>query len=178
MTIPRSTVALPVFTAMLLGGLTAWACWIAVPLESLVASADVIVVGKIGKIERAPGKADYEYDRATIEVRAVIKGRHLVEKLSGTTERVPLWFPAETNRLRVSTDLRYEKGQRGVWLLTLHRGRLMAKRPDSLQPLKKRGDIRKLAAQSPPESEPPADQGPRPRIEKRRPPPIAVEQMP
>ena len=175
----RCSILAPVFfAASLLSASTVWACWIEVPLESLVTSADVIVVGKIVEIRRAPGHAEYEYDLGTIKVREVIKGRDVLEKLTGTAKRAPLWFPAETNRLRVSTDLRYDKGQTGVWLLTLRQGRLMAARPDSLQPLQKRREIRKLAAQSPPETEPPADLGPSPKLKKRRPLPIAVERMP
>jgi len=173
----RSIPALASFTLVTLLVSAAAACWIEVTLESLVAAADVIVVGKIVKVERAPGRADYEYDVGTIAVREVIKGRDVLERLSGSAKLVPLSFPAATNRLRVSTDLRYEKGQAGVWLLTLRHGRLMALRPDALQPLAKRAEIRKLAAASPPETDPPADEGPRPRIKKRRPLPISVDHV-
>jgi len=166
---------LPLLVAVLLASSAAWACWIAVPLESLVAGADVIVVGKIVRVERAPGMADYEYDEGTIKVREVIKGAELLERLSGSKKRATLSFPAETNRLRVSTDLRYDQGQTGVWLLTRRQGRLLAARPDSLQPLKKRAEIRRLAAQSPPETDAPPDEGPRPEIKKRRPLPIAID---
>ena len=151
--------------AVLLAAAAAWACWIQVPLEGLVTTADVIVVGKIVRVERAPGRADYEYDLGTIKVREVIKGRDVLEQLNGSARRVPLSFPAETNRLRVSTDLRYAKGQRGVWLLTLRKGRLMAARPDSLQPLTKRAEIRRLTARSP------AETG------EQRPLPIAIDRV-
>jgi hypothetical protein len=161
-----------------LAGSSAEACWIQVPLESLVAGADAIVVGKIVAVEPAPGEADYEYDVGTIKVREVIKGRDLLVRLTGSADRALLHFPAATNRLRVSTDLRYEKGQVGVWLLTLRRGRLMAARPDSLQPLSKRKEIRELAAEGAKRADAPPDEGPRPKIKKRRPLPIAIERFP
>ncbi|MBW2276272.1 MAG: hypothetical protein JRF63_02200 [Deltaproteobacteria bacterium] len=173
----QSIFALAMLSATLLAGSAAWACWIQVPLESMVASADVIIVGKIVSIERAPGQADYAYDTGVIKIREVIKGREVIDTLYGSDKRAPLSFPARTNRLRVSTDLRYDKGQVGVWLLTLRQGRLMAARPDSLQPLKRRAEIRKLAAQSPLETDAPPDEGPLPEIKKRRPLPIAIDRM-
>lgn len=141
-----------------------------------MAAADAIVVGRLVHIARAGGEADYEYDMGTIKVRKVIKGGDLLRELVGSTARVPLHFPAETNRLRVSTDLRYKKGQAGIWLLTLREGRLMAARPDSLQPLSMGKRIRKLVAESPQETEPPPDLGPKPKIKKRL--PIDIKRVP
>lgn len=161
--------ALAVCLGVWLAAQPARACWIEVPLESLVAAADAIVVGRIAHVTRAGGEADYEYDVGTIAVRQVLKGGDLLRRLVGNTARVPLHFPARTNRLRVSTDLRYEKGQSGIWLLTLRQGRLMAARPDSLQPRSKAEQIRKLLAESPQETEPPPDLGPKPKLKKRLP---------
>lgn len=90
------------------------ASFAAVPLEILVDEAEVIVLGKVTKVEetkitRKFGNAERKYDAAVIEVAAVLKGP---EKL----KEVRVAQPAKGG-LEVSTDIRFKEGQEGVWIL-------------------------------------------------------------
>ncbi|MFO8073273.1 MAG: hypothetical protein R6V85_15490 [Polyangia bacterium] len=142
-----------------------------VTLEELVRDADAIATGRISRVQRSDSDAAYSYDVATIAVGEVIKGRSLLEREAGGVRRIPLCFPAESNRLRISTDVRWKKGQSGVWLLTLERGRLTAQRPGSLQPIEKLDEIRRMVEAGKVEV-PPPDRV-RPRLD-RDPPPIEI----
>ena len=140
---PRA-VATAALAALAVAGADAAACWVKQPLSALVRGADVIAVGRVTAVERAPGEQPYELDVATIRVRRLVAGHALVRRLFGQTRAIELGFPSVNNRLRVSTDLRYERGDAGVWLLTLDDGVLRARRPGSLQPRERLEEIRAL----------------------------------
>ncbi len=145
-----------------------------VTLEELVREADAIVSGRIVRVERSDSDAAYSHDVATIAVKEVLEGRSLLEREAGSARRVPLCFPAESNRLRISSDVRWKKGQSGVWLLTLERGRLTAQRPGSLQPIERLDEIRTMLEAG--ETEVPPPDRVRPRLD-RDPPPIEIRRL-
>ena len=93
--------------------------WAEIPLEKRVKQADLVVVGKITKVENVmDGNAELAV--GTITVSEVIKGdKDMKEvKLAWRTGRVldpntGMWF-----EVRTSVDIRYSKGQEGIWGLT------------------------------------------------------------
>lgn len=92
---------------------SALALWAPVPFAILVDEADLIVVGKVAKIQDggfALGKRNY--DVAVVEVSAVLKS------LAGKPKEVHIGQPAEGGGIAVSTDIRFRAGQQGIWLLT------------------------------------------------------------
>ena len=77
--------------------------------EELVDLSDIIVVGKITKITGGRFSAKRK-EIATITVVEVIKGEKDLKK-------VKFAFPSRKRGRKTSTDIFYEKGQEGIWLL-------------------------------------------------------------
>ena len=123
------------------------ACWVAVPLNALVAQRPVIVTGKIEKIERAQepkeGEADHAGDTAFITVTKVVKNT-----LPGTGvkvgDKLTLVMPSVNRKVHVSTEIAYTEGTDGIWLLKVKDGKYVADYPGDLQPKAKESEIVKL----------------------------------
>lgn len=107
------------------------ACWIDIPLERVVKKKPLVVVGEIQRITLAP-KSRYDYDTAFIKIEHVLKnsGGHQTAKVGA---EIPLAMPSVNNESQVSTDLRYSKGQRGVWILDYREGKYWATYPKDFQ---------------------------------------------
>ena len=86
------------------------ACWKFVPLETRMAGATYVVVGKINRIVDGIERHGRMYDVGAIEVSNVLKG-------SKALKEVRLMWPSKTNKARMSTDISFSKGQEGVWIL-------------------------------------------------------------
>jgi hypothetical protein len=123
------------------------ACWVKRPLLAVISEAKVIVVGKVVRVQRARSGLPFDYDTAVIAVQEVLKGRWSLPLDAAAPSEVRVAFPSVHNTVRRSTDIRYQRGQRGVWLLR-SRGRdprFLADCPQALQPLDKVEEIRALA---------------------------------
>lgn len=107
------------FIALLVFASPIFADWAEVPLEMLVDEADLIVVGKVTKIQDGgfftlgPNKSDHilKQDVAVVEISAVLKSPpqfgkqkvvHVGQKAMGKV---------------TSADIRFVPGQEGIWLL-------------------------------------------------------------
>ena len=107
---------------------TALASWMAVPLEILVDEADLIVVGKVAKIQDGGFAIDNrKYDVAVLEITGVLK------TLSGKPKVVHIGQPGK-GRL-TSADILFRPDQQGIWLLTKdpERNVYWAKHPSQFQ---------------------------------------------
>jgi hypothetical protein len=122
----------------------AWAIWAPVPLEILVDESYVIVEGKVSKIEKA-GFAinNRNQDVAIIEVTNVLKALPHLNK----PKQIRLLQPA-AGGIAVSTDLRSNVGQTGIWLLAKHleRDGYIVKHPSQFQPLEEKQKLTELIA--------------------------------
>ncbi len=87
----------------------AQARWAYVPLELRMAGAKYIVVGKIDRIVDGIERNDRTYDVGAIKVIKVLKGPK-------TLKEVKLMWPGPA-RFVLSTDIKFRKGQEGVWIL-------------------------------------------------------------
>jgi hypothetical protein len=87
----------------------AQASWAYVPLELRMAGAKYIVVGKIDRIVDGIERNDRTYDVGAIKVSKVLKGPK-------TLKEVKLMWPGPA-RFALSTDIKFRKGQEGVWIL-------------------------------------------------------------
>src|SRR5687767_9886797 len=105
----------------------AYACWADIPLEEVIKGNPVVVVGEIQRVARAP-KSKYDYDTAFIRVERVLKSLEAKDKVKVGGE-IPLLMPSINNESRMSCELRYEKGQRGVWILKIRDGKYWAGYP-------------------------------------------------
>jgi hypothetical protein len=87
------------------------AIWVDIPLEQVIRKADIVVVGKIGKVAAGEGpvKNGRRHDLGTIEVREVVKG-------DAAMKTVKLAWPS-AGGLMTDVDLIYRAGQDGVWIL-------------------------------------------------------------
>jgi hypothetical protein len=111
-----------------------YACWAAISLEDFIKGRHVIVVGEIQRVTSAP-KSHYSEDTAFIKVEKILRRWLPSPELKIGTE-IPLSMPAASNEMRLSVDIFYGKGQRGVWILYYdERGKYHAGHPMSLQPL-------------------------------------------
>jgi hypothetical protein len=126
--------------AVLLFSAPAAACWINVTLEGRLREASLVVVGEVVVVERSASGETYDHDRATLAVRRVLKGGELVPR----SRRVVVRFPSVNNQVRVSTDIRYDKGDRGVWLLTRDGESFEAAHPLGLVPIEHLRKIERL----------------------------------
>ena len=87
----------------------AQASWAYVPLELRMAGAKYIVVGKIDRIVDGIERGNRTYDVGAIKVSKVLKGPK-------TLKEVKLMWPGPA-RFALSTDIKFRKGQEGVWIL-------------------------------------------------------------
>jgi hypothetical protein len=94
--------------------------WAEVPLEVLVDEADLIVVGKVAKVQEGgffiigPNKSDHivKQDVAVLEVSAILKA----SAQFGKTKVVHI---GQSGLAKItSADIRFRAGQEGIWLLT------------------------------------------------------------
>jgi len=108
------------------------ACWKFVPLETRMAGAEYVVVGKVDRIEDGIERNNRTYDVGAIKVRRVLKGPE-------TLKEIRLMWPSKANKARMSTDILFNKGQQGVWILypdKKEKGVYWASYPSDYQPLK------------------------------------------
>ena len=85
------------------------ASWMYVPLELRIAGAQYVVVGKIDRIVDGIERHNRTYDVGAIKVSKVLKGPK-------TLKEVKLMWPGPAP-FALSTDIKYRKGQEGVWIL-------------------------------------------------------------
>jgi len=108
------------------------ACWKFVPIESRMAGATYVVVGKITGIVDGVKRHGRMYEVGAIKVSKVLKGPK-------TLEEVMLVWPSKDNQIRISTDISFGKGQEGVWILypdSKEKGVYRASYPSDYQSLK------------------------------------------
>jgi len=108
------------------------ACWKFIPLETRMAGAEYVVVGKIDRIVDGIERNNRTYDVGAIKVSQVLKGPE-------TLKEVRLMWPSKANKARMSTDILFNKGQQGVWILypdKKEKGVYWARYPSDYQPLK------------------------------------------
>ena len=110
----------------------AQASWAYVPLELRLAGAKYVVVGKIDRIVDGIERHGRTYDVGAIKVSQVLKGPEALKE-------VRLMWPSKANKVRMSTDILFNKGQQGVWVLypdKKEKGVYWASYPSDYQPLK------------------------------------------
>lgn len=113
--------------------------WVDVPLEDVIKASPLVVVGEIKRINAAP-KSDYSYDSAFIMVERVLKNTG-TDKVGKAGSEILLAMPSENNKTHISTDIRYRKGQRGVWILEYHKGKYWATYPKDFQEISEESKI-------------------------------------
>jgi hypothetical protein len=115
-----------------------------VPLEVLVDESYVIVEGKVSKIEKA-GFAinNRNQDVAIIEVTSLLKALPHLNK----PKQIRRVQPA-AGGIAVSTDLRSNVGQTGIWLLVKYpeRDEYIVKHPSQSQPVEEKQKLTELIA--------------------------------
>ncbi|WP_269525325.1 hypothetical protein [Coraliomargarita parva] len=103
----------------------AFACFIEMPIEKVLATGDIIVSGKIERVippaRSHAEKDEYLFDIGEIRISEVFKNS-LNELEVKKGEVIPLKMPSTSNTMRISTDIRYKEGLEGIWILTYHEG--------------------------------------------------------
>ena len=126
------TIASIIIAVCLVASFTARACWAPISLENFVKRSHLIVVGEIQRINNAP-KAKYAHDTAFIKVERILSSTaHAAPEIGS---EIQLSMPAVNNEMTLSIDIRYKKGQRGIWILYFEDGKYHANHPMSLHPL-------------------------------------------
>ncbi len=112
--------------------------FVAVPLEKLVEEADLIVAGKVAKIEDGVFNRGRQFDAAIVEVTETLKG-------AAKPKTVKIAQPARGG-LETSVDIRFAAGQEGIWLLKkdAERDVYWATHPSQFQELKQKEQVAKL----------------------------------
>lgn len=111
-------------------------CWRTIPLDEHVQARPLIVQATLTTIDRAPPPLSLEesepqrYDRATLRLDAVLKTPDATITVPGT---IVLLMPAADRGVRRSTDLTFEPGTTGIWMLNRVADGWMATHPDDLQ---------------------------------------------
>ncbi len=108
------------------------ACWKFVPLETRIDGAKYVVTGKIDRIVDGIERNNRTYDVGAIKVSQVLKGPEALKE-------VRLMWPSKANKVRMSTDILFNQGQQGVWILypdKKEKGVYWASYPSDYQPLK------------------------------------------
>ena len=136
----RLTILAIVFVA-----LTAQARFRHVPLDEMVSQNPVVVAGKIERIKRATpskeetGRPERLYDIAYIKVAKVLKNELEDSPIQPGAE-IPLSMPS-LHGPRRSTDISYDEGTEGIWILRYSHDVFWAGHPMALQPLSKEQEV-------------------------------------
>ncbi len=136
----RLTILAIVFVA-----LTAQASFRRVPLDEMVSQNPVVVAGKIERIKRATpskeetGRPERLYDIAYIKVAKVLKNELEDSPIQPGAE-IPLSMPS-LHGPRRSTDISYDEGTEGIWILRYSHDVFWAGHPMALQPLSKEQEV-------------------------------------
>ena len=113
---------------------SATASWAAVALEILADEADVIIVGKVTKIQDGGfAVGQRKFDVAVVKVSRILKSKPQV----GKPKQLRIGQPSR-GRIGLSTDIRFRPGQEGIWLLKKDPDRNVywARHPSQFQPIK------------------------------------------
>lgn len=118
--------------------------WVAIPLWKLVDQADVIVAGKVARIEEAkPGGGVPNYEHAMVEVSEVLKGPAGMKDVR--IRQLPP--PAPGQPVIAGLPLRYNAGTEGIWLLKKDAREAVygpPSHPSQIQPKQQKEEIAKL----------------------------------
>ena len=90
------------------------------------------MVGKIDRIVDGIERNDRTFDVGAIKVSQVLKGPEALKE-------VRLMWPSKANKARMSTDILFNQGQQGDWILypdKKEKGVYWASYPSDYQPLK------------------------------------------
>jgi hypothetical protein len=119
------------------------ASWAYVPQEIRMMQADLVVVGTITKLGNGITQNGRAYDVGVIAPTKILKG-----KPKKKADIRVAWPASRAGGLRVSTDITYRVGQKGVWVLTADKTRPVywANYPTDYQPVSKLAQIRKKLA--------------------------------
>ena len=118
------------------------ASWAYVPQEIRIIQADLVVVGTIEKLGKAIKRRGRSYNVGVIKPTMILKGK---PKRKGD---IRVAWPAPRGGLRVSTDITFRVGQKGVWVLTADKTLPVywATYPTDYQPMAKLAEMRKKLA--------------------------------
>ena len=93
-------------------------CWRAIEPSAFASACPIVVSGTIARIDRYAGDHERGHDIAYIAIHRVIKNDLKDEPLQAGGH-VQAKMCSSRNRVRVSTDIRYELGTAGIWLLAM-----------------------------------------------------------
>ena len=134
-----------ILIGMLLGSIQALACWIAIEPEIYASECPIIISGTIAKTDGLISDKYFDgYDIAYIKIRKVfknvLKGVDLNKGQNFSVQMSPI-----RKNIGVSTDIRYQVGKKGIWLVYLDsKGNFHIDfHPVQFQPLKKEKELRK-----------------------------------
>ena len=116
------------------------ASWAYVPQEVRMMQADLVVVGTIAKLGKSIKRDGRTYTVGVIKPTMILKGKPKMK------DDIRLAWPGpRPGGLRLSTDLIYRVGQKGVWVLTADKTRPVhwATYPTDYQPMQKLAAVRK-----------------------------------
>jgi hypothetical protein len=122
------------------------ASWMDLPLKQVVQQSHVVVIGEITGITAAdpPAQEDrYAFDIAHITVEDVLLNT-LTNRVIQPGQELPLSMPSAGNSVRISTDIRYRAGMKGIWILELKDETFWATYPKDFQPMSAEKDVRQI----------------------------------
>ena len=126
-----------------------WASWADVPLLDRVRSANLVITGKIVRIERAEKRKgdETEYSIAWIKCVKVLKNtskpgspKAADHRSTQAGDEIPLTMPAKAID---EPDIVYTNGTDGIWILQYHEQRFWATYPKDYQPLSSLEKVKK-----------------------------------
>ena len=94
------------------------ACWRALDADAFASNCPIVVSGTIARIDIYSGAAERNHDIAYIAIHKILKNDLKDEPLF-IGGHVKAKMCSSKNRVRVSTDIRYELGTGGIWLITM-----------------------------------------------------------
>lgn len=122
------------------------ACWKDVPLKTIIKKSPVIVIGEITRIKSAKppfSEDEQKFDTAFITVTEVLKN-DLPKYNIKVGDKLPLSMPSAKNVVKCSTDLIYELGIKGIWIIDYRDKSFWATYPKDFQRMEEEKNIRKI----------------------------------
>src|SRR5262245_15002341 len=107
-----------VATLLLALGGSSEACWRGIEPSAFASTCPIIVSGTIARVDPYSGEAERGHDIAYIATHQILKNDLSDEPLR-VGGHVKAKMCSRNNRVHTSTDLRYELGASGIWLITM-----------------------------------------------------------